>query len=167
MIENHAWEVMEVTLVPCSLRAVGISIGLIQNEELAIYQWSRHSFIQDANGKISDSNVDQDALLFLCESIPLSIVIHILTSLMVAASKSFQAVESTAQLKVVGRHVSPERFARHVLWDLSNMAFCMLSQSLEHRSFAIRFIFPFIFRALHELSSFEVSVHGSTYIFCR
>eukprot|EP00268_Persea_americana_P031712 TRINITY_DN3099_c0_g1_i2.p1 TRINITY_DN3099_c0_g1~~TRINITY_DN3099_c0_g1_i2.p1 ORF type:complete len:1865 (+),score=313.63 TRINITY_DN3099_c0_g1_i2:84-5678(+) len=169
VIENHAWEVMEVTLVPSSLRATGISIGLIQNEELAIYQWSRHSLIQVANGKISDSNVDQDVVLLSCESIPLSSMIHILTSLLVAAIKSFQAVESTdtVQLKKVGGHVSPEKFARHVLWDLSNMAICMLSQSSEHRSMAIRFIFPFVFTALHELSSFEVSVHGSTYVFCR
>lgn len=166
VIESHAWETMEMTLVPYSLRVMGLSIGLVQNEESAIYQWSRHSITQYISGKIFDFNVDQDALLFMSESIPLSTASHILTSLLVAAL-SCQAVKNTVELKVAGERVSPENFARHILWDVSNMAVCMLSQSPEHRSCVIRLLFPFIFRALLALSSFELSIQGSIFIFSR
>ncbi|XP_058084724.1 uncharacterized protein LOC131232481 isoform X2 [Magnolia sinica] len=166
VVENHKWELIEATLVPFSLRAMGLSMGLLQSEELAIYQWSRDSFIQRLNNESSDRNVDQFVTLLESGSVPLSTACHILTSLVVAALKSCQAIESAEQLRAVGWH-SAENFARNVLLALSDMAVRMLSQCPEHRSCASRLLLPCIFRALDALSSFEVSVHGLTFIFTR
>ncbi|GFQ08197.1 hypothetical protein PHJA_002963700 [Phtheirospermum japonicum] len=55
---------------------------------------------------------------------------------------------------------SAKVFAGNILWDFSNLTLQMLSQSLEHRSSAVRFLLPLIFKAFAQESSYKVAVPG-------
>ncbi|XP_077235143.1 tRNA/rRNA methyltransferase (SpoU) family protein [Tasmannia lanceolata] len=167
VIESQTWGLMETTLVPFALRSVGLSIGMFQNKESSIFQWSRHSLIQGPNGDVRDVDLDQEVMLLMSGSFPPFNACHILTSLLVAALKNCQAAQSTVQPKVMDRRGSLDNFAKNILWDLSDMTVCMLSQCAEHRSCAIHFLLPVIFRALDAFLMFEVSVHGLMFILSR
>ncbi|KAL6008323.1 hypothetical protein ACLOJK_033832 [Asimina triloba] len=162
VIESRNWRLIGSTLVPFCLRAMGLCMGLVQSEDLAIYQWRMPTFIQGLESESSEINLDQVAILLDSGSLQLPTVCHILTSVLVAALKSCQMVESAAFVRAEDQH-SAEDFTRYVLWALYDMAIHMISQCPEHRSCATHLLLPCIFRALDVVSSFEVPLNGSTH----
>ncbi|XP_068650315.1 uncharacterized protein [Aristolochia californica] len=167
VMHNHAWDIVGSTLVPFLLRLVGLSVGMPQNEESAIYQWSRDPLIQLPKGSLLESNLDQEVMSLVSGPVPLSSICHILTSLLVSALKECEAGRSSQQLEGVDSCGSPEILVRNMLWDLTHMAFRMLSQCLEHRSCAIHLLLPFILRALSVFPSYEISVYEFSFVFSR
>ncbi|KAA8525977.1 hypothetical protein F0562_007922 [Nyssa sinensis] len=166
VIDANTWEVVEMTLVPFFLRLVGLSMGMLQNEELAIYRWSRHSISLGFDDQLTELDMDKESMLSQFESFPLHISCHILTSILDAALRGKRAAGSTSEL-ILASGCNGEKISGNFLWDLCNMTVQMLLQSSEHRSSAMRFLLPFIFKAFVSQHSFEVSVQGHTYILSR
>ncbi|KAG9452528.1 hypothetical protein H6P81_005432 [Aristolochia fimbriata] len=166
VMHNHAWDLVESTLVPLFLRLVGLSIGMLQNEESAIYQWSRDPLIQLPKGAAHESNLHQEVMLLASGPVPLSSICYILTSLLVAALQEYEAGRSSQRLQALDSCGS-ENLVRNMLWDLTHMAFRMLSQCSEHRSCAIHLLLPSILRALSVFPSYEISIYEFSFVFSR
>ncbi|KAL0446379.1 UNVERIFIED_CONTAM: hypothetical protein Slati_1765800 [Sesamum latifolium] len=168
VVHKLSWEVLEATMVPLLLRSIGRSMGMFQSEDLAIYKWSEHStFKGSIDKKVSPTSFDDshDTLVdkYTCgdflEShsydLPFSMSSHILTLTLDAALLNKDGGVFPAS------SCSPaKQFAGNMLWDLSNLTLHMLSQSSVHRSSAIRFLLPFIFKAFAHDSTFKVAVPG-------
>ncbi|OVA14952.1 tRNA/rRNA methyltransferase [Macleaya cordata] len=161
VIESNTWAVIESTLVPFSLRSIGLSIGMLENEELAVYQWSRPSTLQGPKAKLSHLEVYSEQMPALSVALPVHIPCHVLTSLLTASLRCDQAKPSTSEPMVVNGGCA-ERFARNLHSNLCDMAVQLLSQSPENRSCAIRLLLPFIFMGFASDYSFQISIHGQT-----
>ncbi|KAK1306093.1 hypothetical protein QJS10_CPA10g01026 [Acorus calamus] len=160
LIDVHsAWEIIEATLVPLSLKSVGHSMGMLQNEVSSCNQW------------VMANDVELVDLGFICsmsEDLPLSIACHVLKSLLSTALRTSGAVQSQENLNLVDNGSTyVESFVKKMLWDLSNMVFIMLLQSPEHRSYAIRLLLPVVLRATDAISPFEHSSCGLEYSLSR
>lgn len=163
---THSWGVLEANLVPFFLRSVGLSIGMIQNEESDAFEWDHFSIYHGLSDLENDFDLDQEPMLSLSGSFPLPISCHILTLILDAALQSFQAVSSTKSMLANG-FCDVEKLFSNLLWDLCNMSERLLSQSLEHRSCTIGFLLPIIFKALGSQCSLEITVHGKMFILSR
>ncbi|KAK4423009.1 putative methyltransferase TARBP1 [Sesamum alatum] len=175
--ETNSWEVLEATMVPLLLRSIGLSMGMSQSEDLAIYKWSENStFKGPIDKKVSPTSFDDshDTLIdkYICgeflEShsydLPFSISCHILTLTLDAALRNKDGVFPASTLA----SGSPaKQFAGNILWDLSNLTLQMLSQSSVHRSSAIRFLLPFIFKAFTHGPTFKIAVPGMNQVLTR
>lgn len=153
-------------MVPFFLRSVGLSIGMIQNEESDAFEWDHFSIYHGLSDLENDFDLDQEPMLSLSGSFPLPISCHILTLILDAALQSFQAVSSTKSMLANG-FCDVEKLFSNLLWDLCNMSERLLSQSLEHRSCTIGFLLPIIFKALGSQRSLEITVHGKMFILSR
>ena len=164
MVETNSWEILEATMVPFFLRVIGLSAGMVRNEELAIYRWVTYpayqgfddqltalEFFEGYNGQSSGPDLNRDSIMSQFGSFPLPTSCHILTLILDASLQNKCPVESTCGLTVA-----------NLLWDLCNITLRMLSLSLEIRSSAITFLLPFIFKAFVSDRAFKVSVHGQT-----
>ncbi|KAF3605808.1 hypothetical protein DY000_02047227 [Brassica cretica] len=60
-----------------------------------------------------------------------------------------------------------ENIAAGILWDLCNTIERLLSQSVKHRSCAISFLLPAIFKEFSSQSSLKISLQGNVYILSR
>ncbi|CAK9173318.1 unnamed protein product [Ilex paraguariensis] len=174
VVETNSWEILEATMVPFFLRVIGLSAGMVRNEELAIYRWATYpayqsfddqltalEFFEGYNGQSSGSDLNRDSIMSQFGSFPLPTSCHILTLILDASLQNKCPVESTPGL-TVANGFCPEMFAGNLLWDLCNITLRMLSLSLELRSSAITFLLPFIFKAFVSDRAFKVSVHGQT-----
>ncbi|CAL5436699.1 unnamed protein product [Camellia sinensis] len=167
VIETNSWGIVEATMVPFFLRLVGLSMGMLQSEELAIYGWSRSSVFlgieeQLANSDIKDSMIS-DSVSF---SFPLDVSCYSLISILDSAVRSHLAAGNTSESSWASGSYA-ESFAKKFLWDLCNMTVRMLLQSIEHRYCAIKFLLPSIFKAFASHPAFEIAVRGQTYILSR
>ncbi|KAK3029857.1 hypothetical protein RJ639_038291 [Escallonia herrerae] len=164
IVETSSWSVVEETMAPYYLRLVGLSLGMLQSEELAIHKWSMQSF-QFPDDQLSDLRGDKYSILSHSGSFPLPMSCHILASLLDAVQKSQNVVECNSG--ILANRCNARIFAENLLWDLCNLTIQMLSQSLEHRSCAIRFLIPPILKAFFCDPAFEISVCGQTYMLSR
>lgn len=144
ILHRKSWKLMEETLVLFCLRSIGIYIGMTQSEEDFVFHWKRESPICYREYELDDSI-----------SVPLPVACHILVSLL---DTSLQANSSW---KVNGN--DDIGFSLKLIWDLSCLVIHMLSQCTEHRSCAIRYLLPAIFKALTYIYNFNVQVLGSFY----
>ncbi|XP_075102015.1 uncharacterized protein LOC107784157 isoform X3 [Nicotiana tabacum] len=175
--DTNSWGVVEVTIIPFLLRLVRLSMTEIQSEELDAYKWCLTSNYSE------DWHLEPQCTLNLCSQLrdneiydnlvqcnpnylPLPISCHILTLILDAAQQSLHTVRSVSGLDSVDGCCT-DIFSAKLLWDLCNITIQMLSQSLEHRSSAITFLLPSIFRALDSHSAFEVSINGQNYVLSR
>uniref|UniRef100_A0A1D1XU92 tRNA (guanosine(18)-2'-O)-methyltransferase TARBP1 n=2 Tax=Anthurium amnicola TaxID=1678845 RepID=A0A1D1XU92_9ARAE len=150
---SQSWELMESTLVPACLRSVGLSLGMTQHKELAVYRWR----------KIESTEVTE------LGSLPLTVACHLLSSLLDAVLRVRGPPGRTTSREVasiVGTE-SSAAFAQNLTWDLSLMAIDMLLQRSEYRSYAIQLLFPVIFRAVAVFPSFGVLVDEMAHSFSR
>lgn len=162
VIKTNSWGVLEETLVPFLIRSVGLSMGMLQNEESAIYQWTGSSVSQVSIQQRNYSDMIEESMFPL--SLPISC--HILTSILDAALQSHPEAPTT-NLILANECCYAENFAGHLLWDLCNISVQLLSQSWEHRSCTISFLLPLIFKAFVSHKTFEISAHGKTYVLSR
>ncbi|KAL3619436.1 hypothetical protein CASFOL_037006 [Castilleja foliolosa] len=152
--ETDSWEVLEATMVPLLLRSIGLSMGFSQSEESAIYKWS------ETEDLTSDDYLEPN----LCD-FPLPVSCNILTLTLDAALQHKHEGEVSGT--TLSNGCSAKVFSGNLLWDLSNLSLEMLSQSLEHRSSAVRFCLPLIFKAFAQESSYKVAVPGVPLVLTR
>ncbi|KAJ7952593.1 tRNA/rRNA methyltransferase (SpoU) family protein [Quillaja saponaria] len=162
LIETNSWEFVEATLIPFFLRSIGHSMGMPHNEESDIIKWNSCSFPQGSY----DSQMDKELLISPSGCYPLSISCHILTSIL---EGSLQCQQRAPTSESVGENVIcyADKFLGNLVWDLCNMSERMLLHSLEHRSTAIAFLLPIIFKSFSSSRSFAVSFHGKTHTLTR
>ncbi|XP_070009091.1 uncharacterized protein [Nicotiana sylvestris] len=175
--DTNSWGVVEVTIIPFLLRLVRLSMTEIQSEELDTYKWcltsngseDRHlepQFTLNLCSQLRDNEIYDNLVQCNPNYLPLPVSCHILTLILEAAQQSLHTVRSVSGLDSVDGCCT-DIFSAKLLWDLCNITIQMLSQSLEHRSSAITFLLPSIFKALDSHSAFEVSIIGQNYILSR
>ncbi|KAF5177829.1 tRNA/rRNA methyltransferase (SpoU) family protein [Thalictrum thalictroides] len=166
VIESNTWEVINVSLVPFLLCSVGLSIGVNRNEDSAQNQWSGYLTIQGLGGMQNGSCVDKESIPPLYDSFPLAISCHVLTSLLVASSRSHQTLQRPLDPMVLSG-CSAEIFFQTLLWDVCAIAIQMLSKSPDSRFCTIHLLLPFILRTFACDSSFQISLHGQVHVLSR
>ncbi|XP_072962129.1 uncharacterized protein [Typha angustifolia] len=146
--KNQSWEVVGETIVRFCLRSVGLGVGLVRNDELAVYHWSNEEFF--------DQNFDEVSL----GSLPLSMACRALTYLTDSALRRREkiSVDGCSSLDIL---------VQNLTWDLSRLALGMLRQSAEYRSCAVNMILPVVLRSLNEISHVTVFICGSQYTISR
>ncbi|XP_060207448.1 uncharacterized protein LOC132635184 isoform X2 [Lycium barbarum] len=164
--DTNSWGVVEVTISPFLLRLVRLSMGEIQSEDLDAYRLC----LTSKNSE--DRHLGQQCTLYdnlvHCNPnyFPLPVSCHILTLILDASQQSLNTMRSVSGLDLVDGCCT-ENFSAKLLWDICNITIQMLPQSLEHRSSAITFFLPSIFRALDSHSAFEVLINGQNCILSR
>ncbi|KAG2238964.1 hypothetical protein Bca52824_089824 [Brassica carinata] len=151
VMETSALLVLEVSLVPFLLRSVGVSMGRLQHEESDFIRWGELLLVDSLN----TNNMDGNYIASLSESFPIPLSCHLLNLILNAAFQSRRAAPKV------------ENFAVGMLWDLCNTTERLLSQSVEHRSCAVSFLLPAIFKAFSSQSSLKISLQGNVYILSR
>jgi len=136
----QTWELMGETVVPYCLRSVGLSVGMVRNDELAVYEWGSEDFSEFPG------------------TFPLPIACRVLVNLLDYVLRSRKWGQTEQKL---------ECFAANLMWDLSNLAVGLLMQSLEIRSFSVRLLLPTVFKSLRFFSSAKVLVNGAPYMISR
>ncbi|KAF3672281.1 hypothetical protein T459_00734 [Capsicum annuum] len=163
--DTNSWGVVEVTIIPFLLRLVGLSMGEIQSEELDAYKLCPTSKNSVGRHLGPQCTLHDDIVQCNPNYLPLPVSCHILTLILDASQLSLHTVRSVSELDFDG--CCADKFSAKLLWDLCNITIKMLPQSLDHRSSAITFFLPSIFRALDSHSAFEVSINGQNYILSR
>ncbi|CAA7028190.1 unnamed protein product [Microthlaspi erraticum] len=144
--ETSVLDMLGVSLVPFLLRSVGVSMGMLIHQESDFIKW----------GQLNTRDiVDGNYVASLSGSFPIPLSCHLLNLVLSAAFQSRQAAPVV------------ERFAAGLLWDLCNTTERLLSQSLEHRSCAVSFLLPAVFKVFSSQSSMNISLQGNTYILSR
>ena len=151
MVETSALDILRVSLVPFLLRSVGVSMGLLQHEESDFIRWGELLL----GGSLDINDKDGNYVGSLSESFPIPLSCHLLNLLLSAAFQSHQAARKV------------ENFAAGMLCDLCNTTERLLSQSVEHRSCAVSFLPPAIFKAFSSQSSLKISLQGNVYVLSR
>lgn len=178
VIETNSWEVLEVTMVPLLLRSIGLSMGMVQSEKFAIYKWSENSIykgsvhnklipksFEDFHDKSKQKYMSEDH--FVCSSydLPLPISCNILSLALEAALRC--KYEGVACELTLANGSLANSVVGNMLWDLSSLTLQMLLENLEHRSIAIRFLLPFLFKAFAREDTFQVAVPGMSHVLSR
>ncbi|GFP96490.1 hypothetical protein PHJA_001793100 [Phtheirospermum japonicum] len=127
---------------------------MFQSEESAIYKWSE-----------TEELISEDSLESHLYDFPLSVSCNILALTLDAALQHKH--EGVVSGSTLSNGCSAKVFAGNILWDFSNLTLQMLSQSLEHRSSAVRFLLPLIFKAFAQESSYKVAVPGVPLVLTR
>ncbi|CAH8386786.1 unnamed protein product [Eruca vesicaria subsp. sativa] len=151
VVETSALDILRVSLVPFLLRSVGVSMGMIGHEESDFIRWGE-LLLGDS---LNTDNMDDNYIASLSESFPIPLSCHLLNLILNAAFQSHQGVSKV------------ENFADGMLWDLCNTTERFLSQSVEHRSCAVSFLLPAVFKAFSSQCSLKISLQGSVYILSR
>lgn len=151
MIETNVLDMLGVSLVPFLLRSVGFSMGMRQHEESDFIKWG-DLCLRDSLNTI---DMDENYIAQLSGSFPIPLSCHLLNLILNAAFQSHQAAPKV------------ESFAAGMLWDLCNTTERLLSQSVEHRSCAVSFLLPAIFKAFSSQSSLKISHQGNLFILSR
>ncbi|KAM7494028.1 hypothetical protein LguiB_028637 [Lonicera macranthoides] len=159
VVETKSWGVVEATLVPYFLRLAGLSMGMLHSEELAIYRWSNDE-------SLTSLEINKDYMLSQSGSFTLQTSCHILSLIFDAALETKHTAKSTPGSILASGH-SIQLFTQNLLWDLCNMTIQMVSQSSEHRSCAITFFLPLIFKAFVSDHAFQFLVCGQMCILSR
>ncbi|KAL1536409.1 tRNA (guanosine(18)-2'-O)-methyltransferase [Salvia divinorum] len=163
-------------MVPLLLGSIGLSMGMSQSEQFAIYNENpssngsmdddmRPKSLGDLHSKLIDNCILKDVLVCNSYGIPLHIACNILTlTLDATLSSTYGNVipESTLASGSLAK-----TFAGKLLWDLSSLTLKMLMQSSEHRSTALKFLLPWIFNAFAREYAFKVAVPGTFHVLTR
>ncbi|KAK1356468.1 putative tRNA (Guanosine(18)-2'-O)-methyltransferase [Heracleum sosnowskyi] len=160
VIETSSWGVVEATVVPYLLRSISCSMGMPQSADWAICTWTAEP-VKD-NEQLADFEIIEDYMPSHCSSFPLPLSCQLLTSLLDAAWQCKDAFKINSALISEGRH-----FALNLLWDLSNVIGTMLLHSQEHRSCAIRYLLPVMFKSFNSHCVSEIIVRGQTCLLSR
>lgn len=153
MIETNSWVVVEANLVPFLLRSVYHSFGMLQNEE-------------SENNIFGPLELDKDHFQYPTWSLPMPVSCHIL-AIMLDVALSNQQIAKTSESIVANGCVDAHHFAGDLIWGLCSMAEHMLPERLEHRTCAISFLLPIIFKAFASHPSFEAMINGKECTFSR
>ncbi|XP_071917542.1 uncharacterized protein [Coffea arabica] len=165
-----SWDAVEATLVPFLFRLIGLSMGMIQSQESAMFEWSSRPILQDSDDhqprlhcfqQCSDkptNELNRDLIQSQFDYFPLPISCYILALTLDASLQCKHVVDCTCSLQV---------FANKWIWDLCNLTFQMLLHSVEHRSFALSILLPSILRVLASHCAFEVSSGVKSHILTR
>nr|XP_048320592.1 uncharacterized protein LOC107430356 isoform X2 [Ziziphus jujuba var. spinosa] len=159
VVKANTWAVVEANVVPVLLRSVSHSLGMLQNEESDILKWD-----VDSNNLVNDLSTYKERFLSASSSLSLPVSCHIL-SVMLEAALSNKQIAPILKSVVANGSFEGHNFAGNLIWRLCNMAERMLLQSLEHRSCAVGFLLPIIFKAFVSYSSFEIVIHGKICLF--
>ncbi|XP_023635654.1 uncharacterized protein LOC17880577 isoform X1 [Capsella rubella] len=151
VIETSVLDKLGVSLVPFLMRSVGVSMGMLQHEESDFIKWGE-LLLCDSLDTIS---MDENYIANLSGLFPIPLSCHLLNLILNAAFQSHQAAQEV------------ESFAAGMLWDLCNTTERLLSQSVEHRSCAVSFLIPAIFKAFSSQCSLKMSRQGNMYILSR
>ncbi|XP_027183076.1 uncharacterized protein LOC113781357 [Coffea eugenioides] len=169
VLEMNSWDAVEATLVPFLFRLIGLSMGMIQSQESAMFEWSSRPILQVSDDhqprlhcfqQCSDkptNELNRDLIQSQFDYFPLPISCYILALTLDASLQCKHVVDCTCSLQV---------FANKLIWDLCNLTFQMLLHSVEHRSFALSILLPSILRVLASHCAFEVS-SGVSHILTR
>ncbi|XP_050228591.1 uncharacterized protein LOC126677835 [Mercurialis annua] len=161
---TNSWDILEATIVPFFLRSAGLLMNMLQNEESDIYEWAGHSVL--LSGQKDVPYLDNELMLSLSGSFPLSISCHILSLILESALQSFSAA-SAIELAVENGSCYVGKLFLKLLWDLCTLSERLFSQSLEHRSCATGFLLPILFKAFVSHPTFEISIRGKLCILSR
>ncbi|XP_071917543.1 uncharacterized protein [Coffea arabica] len=152
------------------MRLIGLSMGMIQSQESAMFEWSSRPILQDSDDhqprlhcfqQCSDkptNELNRDLIQSQFDYFPLPISCYILALTLDASLQCKHVVDCTCSLQV---------FANKWIWDLCNLTFQMLLHSVEHRSFALSILLPSILRVLASHCAFEVSSGVKSHILTR
>ncbi|KAL7150015.1 hypothetical protein ABFS83_05G079800 [Erythranthe nasuta] len=178
IIGTDSWEVLEETVVPLMLRSIGQSMGVLKNAELAIYNWSDHTIFEgsidkelssksfdNSRRKLTEKYIPTDFSVSNSYDFPLSMSCNTLTLTLDAALRNKHEGVVPGSTSTNGSQAI--LFAGNMLWDLCNLSLQMLSQSFEHRSSAIKFLLPFIFKSFVYNHSFQVAAPGTPRVLTR
>ncbi|CAN8324989.1 unnamed protein product [Cochlearia groenlandica] len=149
--ETSVLDMLGVSLVPFLLRSVGVSMGMLRHEESDFVKWGE-LLLRDS---LNTVDMDETYIETLSGSFPIPLSCHLLNLILNAA---FERHQEATKL---------DNFAAGMLWDLCNTAERLLSQSVEHRSCAVSFILPAIFKAFSTQTSMKISLQGNMYILSR
>ncbi|XP_020231256.1 uncharacterized protein LOC109811829 isoform X1 [Cajanus cajan] len=158
VIETRDWEVLEATLVPIFLRSVGLSMGMLHNDDLDFYVWSSNLSHQDSPDVMIDPLLDKELLLSPSNSFKLPTSCNVLTVIVEAALQYMQT--DTLPKSAERKGCIADKFVKVLTWELCNMIERMLLHSPEHRSCAVGLLLPIILKALPANCSFEISIRG-------
>lgn len=158
MIETGTLEVLEETLVPVFLRSLGLSMGMLHNEDLCFYKWSRESSYQG-----SHDVTDKAQFMSSSNCFKLATSCNVL-SVILESSLQFLHTE-TASKSAEREGCIADTFVKVLILELCNMTERMLLHSQEHRSCAIGFLLPIILKAFPAICSFEISLRGQKHGF--
>lgn len=164
--DTNSWGVVEETIIPFLLRLVGLSMGEIQSEELDAYKLCLNSKNLEDQHLEPQCTLHNNLVQCNPDYFPLPVSCHILTLILDASQQSLYTVRSVSRSDFVDECCT-DKFSAKLVWDLCNITIKMLPQSVEHRSSAITFFLPSIFRALDFHSAFEVTINGQNYILSR
>lgn len=167
-----------MTMVPFLLKSIGLSMGMTQSEQYAIYKWSKNSvsngsmnkdmrpkLFEDFHIKLNEICISEDLLACNTYDIPLSVSCNILTLTLDAALRN--NYEEVVPESTIASGSLAKSFAGKLLWDLSSLTFQLFLETSEHRSIAIRFLLPFIFKAFAREYSFDAAVPGISRVLTR
>lgn len=149
-------------MVPLLLRSIGSSMGVIQSDQFSFYKWGKNSNPNGSNhDKLTDSYNPDDLLACNSYDIPLSISCNILTFALDTALRN--KYEEVVPESTLANGSLAKCFAGKLLWDLSSLTLKMLLETSEHRSTAIKFLLPSIFKAFTHEYTFDVGVPGASH----
>lgn len=165
MIETCTWEILEENLVPIFLKSVGLSMGMLHNDDLDFYEWSTDSSHQDLNDVMIDPLMDKELFLSRSNSFELSTSCNVLSVILEAALQYMPT--DTISKSVERKGCKADNFVKVLIWELCNLIERMLLHGPEHRSCAVGLLLPIIVKALPAIYSFEISIHGQRHEFSR
>jgi len=142
--ETNAWGVVEETMVPYLIKAIGLKP---ENEQ--------------QNGVYRQTGEDSSFKYF-----PLVTACHILASTLDACVKGKPVSESRSG-SILANGCSVHMFAGNLVWDICNVTLQMLSHSVEHRSCAITIFLPHILKAFLSENAFQILVNGQNFMLSR
>ncbi|KAL1200621.1 hypothetical protein V5N11_019810 [Cardamine amara subsp. amara] len=151
VIETSVLDILGVSLVPFLMRSVGVSMGMLQHEDSDFIKWGE-LLLPDSFNSL---NLDENYIANLSGSFPIPLSCHLLNLILNAAFQSHQEASKV------------ETLATGMLWDLCNTTERLLSQSVEHRSCAVSFLLPAVFKAFSSQSSLKISHQGNMHILSR
>ncbi|QCD81368.1 tRNA guanine-N1--methyltransferase [Vigna unguiculata] len=165
VIETCTWEILEENLVPIFLKSVGLSMGMLHNDDLDFYEWSTDSCHQHLNDVMIDPPMDKELLLSRSNSFELSTSCNVLSVILEAALQYM--LTDTISKSVERKGCIADKFIKVLIWELCNLIERMLLHSPEHRSCAVGLLLPIIVKALPAIYSFEISIRGQRHEFSR
>ncbi|PWA72733.1 tRNA/rRNA methyltransferase (SpoU) family protein [Artemisia annua] len=154
VMETNAWVALEETMVSYFIKLVGLSMGMLQNEQSALYRWT------------AQANGPEEPTLATYESFPLFMSCHILASILDASVKGKPVTDSTPG-SIIANGCGDHLITGNLLWDIYNVTLQMLSHSPEHRSCAITVFLPQLLKTFVSEKVLEIEVHGQEFILSR
>lgn len=153
VIKTGTLEVLEETLVPVFIRSVGLSLGMLHNDDSSLYKWSRESSHQD-----SHDVVDGEQFTSSSNCYKLTTSCNVLSVILELALQFLHT--NTVSKSAEREGCIAETFVKVLILELCSMSERMLLHSPEHRSCAIGFLLPIILKTFHAICSFEISIRG-------